>query len=121
MTSGPVMTTIGIGAVFVALVLLIAVVVITSRLINRRENGGGRNSPQVVKGARCSGEGRGGGSKNASGSNARRPNRALLLRIALAAYGLHRRNSVTVRAPESVSHWGTVSRVAQPGRFPGKV
>jgi len=100
------MTTIGVGAVFVALALLIAVVVLTSRFIDRRENGGKQDSEQAGVDASDVTEAPDGG--------------AHLLRIALAAYGLHSFSGVAVRGPEPVSHWGTASRVAQLKRSPGK-
>jgi len=113
-TTGPIMTTIGVGAVFVALGLLIAVVVITSHLIDRRENGDGTGD----KGARSAGK-HTSANKDAHTAGTH-TDHTQLLHIALAAYGLHRRNGVAVRGPQPLSQWATASRVAQRERFPGK-
>ena len=123
-TSGPVMTTIGVGAVFAALGLLIAVVAVTSRLINRRENGSGgrrdkdrtsrQETPAVQSGVAAGRVGREHAASDARDQHLRR------LAIALAAYGLHLRRSIAVRKPGPISQWGAASRVAQRERSPGK-
>lgn len=43
-----------------------------------------------------------------------------LLKVALAAYGLHRSRRITVRSPETTSSWLHSGRASQVQRFPNK-
>ncbi len=122
--NGAVMTTIGVGSVFFALALLVAVINVVSGLLNREFRETSRSA------AAASGSGNiaataGTATAGAAATGAASPDRAETqaarsddrherhLRVALAAFAVHRERSVRVRTPEPVSAWGTGARLHQ--------
>lgn len=109
MTDGPAMSALGIGTVFVALSMLVAVVNLMARALR---GGGGRRSAGAAS-ASAAAEGRDGPQRQSTASAGGSHEGADRLRAALAAYGLHRRRRVAVRGPETPSAWLLAGRVRQ--------
>ena len=102
-TSGPVVAVLGIGTVFVALALLIAVVTLIARLINGP--GASADKPAAAAGSVVTPE-----AASRPGDEDAGPQ---LLLVALAAYGMHRSRRVSVRGPNPTSSWGRQGRSRQ--------
>jgi Na+-transporting methylmalonyl-CoA/oxaloacetate decarboxylase gamma subunit len=109
MTNGPAMSALGVGTVFVALSMLVGVVNLTARILR----GGARrrsSSAVAATGATPHEDPQHRPKTDVSSKHDVGIDR---LRVALAAYGLHRRRRVAVRGPEAPSAWLLAGRVRQ--------
>ncbi len=88
-TGGLNITVVGVGTVFIALSMLVAVLTVMARLFSVAD--GGQNSD--------------------------RHDTDLLARVALAAYGLHAASRTAVRGPAPASAWLRAARSRQVMRF----
>ncbi len=103
--SGPIVSVIGIGTVFVALSLLVAVLSLLAKILNKQEaaESDGRAEP---------------GQAATEAAPAAATDQDELLRVALAAYGLHQRYRHSVRGPAAPSAWALAGRARQVMRDP---
>ena len=104
MTSGPVIAVLGIGAVFVALSILIATITLVGRILRRPSDSFGEPSAGRSVASTTSAP---------TGAAAERGDGDALLLVALAAYGMHRRRRVSVRGPSPSSAWAGEGRSRQ--------
>ena len=103
--SGPTIAVIGIGTVFVALSILVAVISVTARFLARRD------APAAPHAAPA------GATVATRTTEDSTPDRDRLLSVALAAYAFHLDKRVIVRAHVASSPWLRAGRQAQVDRI----
>lgn len=108
LTGGLPMTLIGIGTVFSALVSLVIVVMLMTRIAARRQ--GVQPIPSEAEAEQIDS----GVSPQASDQP---PD---LLRVALAAYSFHRQRQASVSSPTPASAWSSAGRLRQTAPFRGR-
>mgnify|MGYP001162774527 CR=1 FL=1 len=104
-TSGLNVTVVGVGVVFTALTMIVAVVSIMGRLLGAPN---GAPVPATAELPQIPGE-----QDQSEGE--------LLARVAAAVYAFHRRHSVAVRGPQPSSAWLRAGRSRQVMRFPDRI
>ncbi|MFP6627203.1 MAG: OadG family protein [Deltaproteobacteria bacterium] len=104
-TSGLNVTVVGMGVVFTALMMIVAVVSVMARLLGTTNGAPGPASAEVpqIPDQQDHSEGE------------------LRARVAAAVYAFHRRRSVAVRGPQPSSAWSRAGRGRQVMRFPDRI
>jgi Na+-transporting methylmalonyl-CoA/oxaloacetate decarboxylase gamma subunit len=100
--SGPTMAVVGIGTVFVALAIIVAIVSLTARILTSAD------STAIAVGDAVS----------ATGDQVESRDNDRLQQVALAAYGFHLARRVSVRGHVASTPWLRAGRQAQVDRIP---